>query len=90
MLNNPHHIRHYPRQPNVVVMITTSQGEILNVYHKLVTLDLFVINNVVLLEMREFNDTSPESQPVNVTHMINPIKWVLMAKADPEKIAALP
>ncbi len=81
-MNNPNHFRHYPRQPNVQVLITDGQGKLLPFLHIITELDMFVLHGVTLVEVREYpNPQAPE--PGNVTLLINPAKVMLLAKEDP-------
>lgn len=83
MMSNPHHFRHYQRQPNVLVTVVDLKGEIHRFLHRSTDMDVFVIGNVTMLEIREY--PAPEAtEPINVVNLVNPIKWTLTAKPDPE------
>lgn len=81
-MSNPHHFRHYPRQPNVQIIVTDSGGQLLPFLNLVTEMDMFVLHGVVILEVREYAESTSE-QPGNVILLTNPAKIMQIAKPDP-------
>ena len=81
MLTNPNVLAHLPRQPNVVLNITTKEGQVESFYNRLVEVIVMSMAGNTYVEVRRFtNPMDPE--PKCVTTFVNPAKWEQVGAAD--------
>lgn len=83
MFNNQHLFQHIERQPNVILVIIGADGQKTQIFNRLCTADVYVVDRTLLLEVKMYANGA-STEPQQVSTYVNPIKWDLVGQPDPE------